>query len=266
MIFPRLWFEEGGQPLRELTSVMMTTSGYLSSSREGKLPEPRRLSLEADLEAEPPPPIDKKVTMKKIIEGMKRPEETIKKPKEVEEVIEKKPEKVKEKTTEKSKKKRKEKEMEEFAFFEKKEKPKVQSPKQKLSIFRKMNKPKEVEGITINESPDTGSLKEVPGSPPPTPSTPRTPMFDSAPVVPSPSPSPTASKKTTKKEKKLKEKKVNLTGAASAAAVVAAVAAAAAAAAAKEDKTPSREEPKSKPIFINIFIDTICTHLSKNPQ
>ena len=107
----RVWFEEGGQPLRELTSVMMTTSGYLSSSREGKLPESRRISVEADLEAEPSPPIDKKITMKKIIEGMKRPEEPVKKLKEIEEVIEKKPEKVKEKTVEKSKKKRKEKEM-----------------------------------------------------------------------------------------------------------------------------------------------------------
>ncbi|XP_050296632.1 transcription initiation factor TFIID subunit 3 [Anthonomus grandis grandis] len=31
--------EEGGRPTREITSVMMTTSGFLSPAREGKLPE-----------------------------------------------------------------------------------------------------------------------------------------------------------------------------------------------------------------------------------
>lgn len=239
----RLWFEEGGQPLRELTSVMMTTSGQLSYSRGGKLPEPRKISIEAEFEAEPSPPIDKKVTMKKIIEGMKRPEEPFKKSKETEEVVEKKPEKVKDKTTEKSKKKRKEKEMEEFAFFEKKEKPKVQSPKQKLSIFRKMNKVKEVEGITINENIDTGSLKEVPASPPATPSTPQTPVFNPVTVTPSPS-SITASKKATKKEKKIKEKKANLSGTTIAAPPVVAPPVAAPPPPTKEDKTPLREEPK----------------------
>lgn len=37
----RLLIEEEGRPTREISSVMMTTSGYLSPAREGKLPESR---------------------------------------------------------------------------------------------------------------------------------------------------------------------------------------------------------------------------------
>lgn len=37
----RFAFEEEGRPTREISSVMMTTSGYLSPAREGKLPESR---------------------------------------------------------------------------------------------------------------------------------------------------------------------------------------------------------------------------------
>lgn len=37
----RLLLEEEGRPTREISSVMMTTSGYLSPAREGKLPESR---------------------------------------------------------------------------------------------------------------------------------------------------------------------------------------------------------------------------------
>ncbi|GLV43161.1 TBP-associated factor 3 [Carabus blaptoides fortunei] len=38
---PRLVLEEEGRPTREISSVMMTTSGFLSPAREGKLPEAR---------------------------------------------------------------------------------------------------------------------------------------------------------------------------------------------------------------------------------
>lgn len=38
---PRLLIEEEGRPTREISSVMMTTSGFLSPAREGKLPESR---------------------------------------------------------------------------------------------------------------------------------------------------------------------------------------------------------------------------------
>lgn len=41
--------DEGGRPTREISSVMMTTSGFLSPAREGKLPE-------AKAPAPPPPP------------------------------------------------------------------------------------------------------------------------------------------------------------------------------------------------------------------
>lgn len=37
----RLLLEEEGRPTREISSVMMTTSGFLSPAREGKLPESR---------------------------------------------------------------------------------------------------------------------------------------------------------------------------------------------------------------------------------
>ncbi|KAF5280968.1 hypothetical protein FQR65_LT14906 [Abscondita terminalis] len=38
---PRLLLEDEGRPTREISSVMMTTSGFLSPAREGKLPESR---------------------------------------------------------------------------------------------------------------------------------------------------------------------------------------------------------------------------------
>ncbi|KAF5283385.1 hypothetical protein FQA39_LY04761 [Lamprigera yunnana] len=38
---PRLLLEDEGRPTREISSVMMTTSGFLSPAREGKLPEAR---------------------------------------------------------------------------------------------------------------------------------------------------------------------------------------------------------------------------------
>lgn len=46
--------EEEGRPTREISSVIMTTSGYISPAREGKLPESR--TPLATIEAAPPPP------------------------------------------------------------------------------------------------------------------------------------------------------------------------------------------------------------------
>ncbi|XP_057665265.1 transcription initiation factor TFIID subunit 3 [Diorhabda carinulata] len=45
--------DEGGRPTREISSVMMTTSGFLSPAREGKLPEAK-----APLPPPPPPPVE----------------------------------------------------------------------------------------------------------------------------------------------------------------------------------------------------------------
>ncbi|XP_075219426.1 TBP-associated factor 3 [Lycorma delicatula] len=44
----RLMIEEEGRPLREISSVMMTTSGFLSPAREGKLPEARTPATTTD--------------------------------------------------------------------------------------------------------------------------------------------------------------------------------------------------------------------------
>ncbi|KRT79557.1 PHD finger motif containing protein, partial [Oryctes borbonicus] len=46
--------EEEGRPTREISSVIMTTSGYISPAREGKLPESR--TPLAAIEVAPPPP------------------------------------------------------------------------------------------------------------------------------------------------------------------------------------------------------------------
>nr|CAH7727972.1 unnamed protein product [Callosobruchus chinensis] len=64
--------DEGGRPTREISSVMMTTSGFLSPAREGKLPEPKAPAPPPP--AEPPPliitaPIDP--VLKKKVEKRK---------------------------------------------------------------------------------------------------------------------------------------------------------------------------------------------------
>lgn len=48
--------DEGGRPTREISSVMMTTSGFLSPAREGKLPEAKAPLPPAPVEPPPPPP------------------------------------------------------------------------------------------------------------------------------------------------------------------------------------------------------------------
>ena len=169
----------------------MTTSGFLSSSREGKLPEARIYHPPLDLEPEPPVVAEKKVNMKKIFEGIKRNDEQNKKKDAIKEepIAEKEPEKARavevaenerekekerekeererEKEKEKAKKKRnKEKVMEEFAFFEKgKEKTlskdikpiasetkTVDPTSQKLSIFRKISKIRDPESLPPSSS------------------------------------------------------------------------------------------------------------------
>ncbi|CAL8084994.1 unnamed protein product [Orchesella dallaii] len=67
--------QEEGHPLREVTSVMMTTSGFLSESREGKTAESRPPAFRDFFDTSPPPPTERKKripTMKKILEGVKK--------------------------------------------------------------------------------------------------------------------------------------------------------------------------------------------------
>ncbi len=83
------WLDDEGQPIREISSVMMTTSGYLSSSREGKLPETkiRKVFLEAEVDSFSG--IEKKVNMKKVFEGIKKPDDSSKKSDEKEDQLKK---------------------------------------------------------------------------------------------------------------------------------------------------------------------------------
>ncbi|XP_071449609.1 transcription initiation factor TFIID subunit 3 isoform X2 [Hetaerina americana] len=78
--------EEEGRPLREITSVIMTTSGFLSPAREGKLPESRIPIPPSDSRSNSPLPPSypmvppevkgekksKKGTLKKSLDGLKR--------------------------------------------------------------------------------------------------------------------------------------------------------------------------------------------------
>ncbi|XP_021960386.1 transcription initiation factor TFIID subunit 3 isoform X3 [Folsomia candida] len=72
----RMMIEEDGHPIREVTSVMMTTSGFLSSSREGRLPDTRPPPNREFFDPSPPPPVVEKkkkpLTMKRIVEGIKK--------------------------------------------------------------------------------------------------------------------------------------------------------------------------------------------------
>ena len=74
----RGWLGDDGQPIREISSVMMTTSGYLSSSREGKLPDTkiRKMCLETEFDHLPS---EKKINMKKLFEGIKKADENSRK-------------------------------------------------------------------------------------------------------------------------------------------------------------------------------------------
>ena len=78
--------EEEGRPLREISSVMMTTSGFLSPAREGKLPESRTPLQPSDSRSNSPQPTSypmvppevkgdkktKKVPFKKTVDGIKK--------------------------------------------------------------------------------------------------------------------------------------------------------------------------------------------------
>lgn len=189
-----------GQPFREIASVMMTTSGYLSSSREGKVAEskPSKSFFE---EAETPQ--ERKSSSKKTLGIAKRLEEsaiTFEKPtpqpiEKQSEIVEKRlpviPEKepvmepptpseiVKEKEKpvekEKTKKvKRPKQVMEEFDFFGKDQtkslvsKPAPAEPKpssdlaKKLSIFKKTPKSKPVESPIVPVETKTDYPKPEP--------------------------------------------------------------------------------------------------------
>lgn len=68
----RKMLEEQGHPVREVTSVIMTSSGFLSESREGRLPDlkpPPNLNF---FDITPPPKELKKPTMKSILKGVKK--------------------------------------------------------------------------------------------------------------------------------------------------------------------------------------------------
>lgn len=52
----RLFLEEEGKPLREISSVMMTKGGFLSPAREGKLPEPKVILPTSDSRSISPQP------------------------------------------------------------------------------------------------------------------------------------------------------------------------------------------------------------------
>lgn len=52
-----MMLEEEGRPLREISSVMMTTSGFLSPAREGKLPEARTPIQSSDSRSSSPQPL-----------------------------------------------------------------------------------------------------------------------------------------------------------------------------------------------------------------
>ncbi|KAJ9590828.1 hypothetical protein L9F63_016138, partial [Diploptera punctata] len=82
----RCILEEEGRPLREISSVMMTTSGFLSPAREGKLPESRTPLQPSDSRSNSPQPTSypmvppevkgdkktKKLPFKKTVEGIKK--------------------------------------------------------------------------------------------------------------------------------------------------------------------------------------------------
>lgn len=71
-----MMLEEEGHPLREISSVMMTTSGFLTTNREGRLPETRPPKNREFFDPAPPPPIVEKkkkpMTMKRIMVGLKK--------------------------------------------------------------------------------------------------------------------------------------------------------------------------------------------------
>lgn len=64
--------EEEGRPLREISSVMMTTSGFLSPAREGKLPEARTPTQASDSRSSSPQPLSYP-TVPPEVKGEKKP-------------------------------------------------------------------------------------------------------------------------------------------------------------------------------------------------
>lgn len=86
--------DEGGRPTREISSVMMTTSGFLSPAREGRLPEakapaPPPEPPKAPSPPPPGPPVPELVLVKKKPE--KKKDKPLKEPKSNEEKAPKKP-------------------------------------------------------------------------------------------------------------------------------------------------------------------------------
>lgn len=92
--------EEEGRPLREISSVMMTTSGFISPAREGKLPESRAPLIPSDSGTRSPVPSSyptvppevksekrmKKSPLKKVPIGLKKLDKENNKKKEAKDV------------------------------------------------------------------------------------------------------------------------------------------------------------------------------------
>lgn len=69
----RRMLEEHGHPVREVTSIIMTSSGYLSEAREGRLPDSKPPANRCFYDPPTPPPKDtKKTSMKRILQGVKK--------------------------------------------------------------------------------------------------------------------------------------------------------------------------------------------------
>ncbi|XP_049805860.1 transcription initiation factor TFIID subunit 3 isoform X1 [Schistocerca nitens] len=97
----RMLMEEEGRPLREISSVMMTTSGFLSPAREGKLPESRTPLQPSDSRSNSPQPSSypmvppevkgekksKKATQKKAVDAVKKTDKENKKEHRVKELV-----------------------------------------------------------------------------------------------------------------------------------------------------------------------------------
>lgn len=71
-VLARMMLEEEGPPLRELSSVIMTTSGFLSSAREGRLPEAIQFSNWKSYHTDPSESNHKKFKSSSVTEGIRK--------------------------------------------------------------------------------------------------------------------------------------------------------------------------------------------------
>lgn len=88
----RLFLEEEGRPLREISSVMMTTGGFLSPAREGKLPEAKVVLPNSDSRSVSPQPSSYPSVPPEVMREKKKKSEGAKPEKKKEKKAEKIPE------------------------------------------------------------------------------------------------------------------------------------------------------------------------------